>query len=95
MSREPEIATPYTHPGHETIGRIFKAWDGHRYFCDSWEENLGFWMTRVDAPPEHRADKFGEFRRNVSERAIGRTLHRDYTDAGEREGQELVKQNAP
>jgi hypothetical protein len=95
VSREPEIATPYTHPDHETIGRIFKFWDGHRYYCDSWEENLGFWMTRVDAPPENRADKMGEFRKNVSERAIGRTFHRDYTASGEREGLEFVKQNAP
>ena len=69
------IRTPKTHPDHETIGRTFKAWDGHKYVCDSWDEHLGFWMTRVDAPAEHRADQHSEFRRNVSEAAIGRTFH--------------------
>lgn len=69
------IKTPETHPEHETIGRTFKSWDGHKYVCDSWEENLGFWMTRVDAPVEHRSDPHSEFRRNVSERAVGRTYH--------------------
>lgn len=32
-------------------------------------------MTRVDAPIERRSDLHSEFRRNVSERAIGRTFH--------------------
>lgn len=67
--------TPESHPDHEVVGKTFKAWDGHLYVCDSWEENLGYWMTRTDAPPERRADQRSEFRRNVSERAIGRTFH--------------------
>lgn len=75
------IKTPETDPDHETVGRTFKAWDGHKYVCDSWEENLGFWMTRVDAPIERRADVHSEFRRNVSERAIGRTFHQVYDRA--------------
>ncbi|MDU8351072.1 hypothetical protein RYA05_04080 [Pseudomonas syringae pv. actinidiae] len=70
-----QIITPKTHPDHETVGQTFKAHDGELYFCDSWEENLGFWMTHVDAPAERRDDKFGKFRRNVSEQAIGRTFH--------------------
>lgn len=75
MSQHREIKTPDTHPDHETVGHTFKAFDGHEYFCDSWEENHGFWMTRVDAPLERRSDLHSEFRRNVSERAIGRTFH--------------------
>lgn len=43
-----EIHTPASHPGHHTIGQVFKAWDGHRYVCDSWEANAGYWMFRTD-----------------------------------------------
>ena len=75
MTSNREIKTPVTDPDHEVIGRTFTAWDGHQYRCDSWEQNMGFWMTRVDAPVERHADKHSEFRRNVSERAIGRTFH--------------------
>lgn len=64
--QNPVIKTPQTDPGHETIGKCFNAWDGKAYYCDSWEENLGFWMTQVGDPT---------IRRNVSERAIGRTFH--------------------
>lgn len=75
MADERKIWTPETHPDHPTIGRTFRAWDGQKYFCDSWQENLGYWMTRVDAPTERRADLHSEYRRNVTERAIGRTFH--------------------
>lgn len=78
MPDERLIKTPETDPDHETIGRTFKAWDGHRYICDSWESNYGFWMTRVDAPQERRTDLHSEYRRNVNERAIGRTFHLVY-----------------
>ena len=60
------IKTPKTDPEHHTIGMKFRAWDGEIYYCDSWEENAGYWMTQ---------DKNREIRRNVSERAIGRTFH--------------------
>lgn len=59
----------------EIVGRRFKAWDGHVYVCDSHEPGLGFWMTREDAPAEHRSATQGMWRRNVSERAIGATFH--------------------
>lgn len=76
MSYQPVIKTPETDPDHETIGQTFSGPFGeHLYYCDSWQENAGFWMTRVDAPEENKADQFGEWRRNVSERAIGRTFH--------------------
>jgi hypothetical protein len=70
------LKTPQTDPDHPTIGRRFRAWDGHIYFCDSYDPRIGFWMTREDAPPEHRQDQSGDWRRNVSERAIGATYHR-------------------
>ena len=64
------IKTPETHPDHPTVGHNFKSWDGHTYYCDSYDPAIGFWMTDVDDPGN---------RRNVSERAIGRTYHRvDY-----------------
>ena len=69
------IKTPVTDPNHETIGQTFSAWDGQTYICDSWESNLGFWMTRVDAPADRQTDLHSTFRRNVAEHAIGRTFH--------------------
>jgi len=61
------IKTSETDPNHHTIGQSFRAWDGEIYYCDSWEENSGYWMTQV---------KNNEIRRNVSERAIGATFHK-------------------
>jgi len=82
MSRQ--YLTPADRPNHETIGRIFNSWNGYRWFCDAWEENHGFWMTRLDAPQDRRADLGDtDFRKNVSERAIGATFHRDYSEAAE------------
>jgi hypothetical protein len=75
---EKVIKTTQTDPDHETIGFTFQNWEGLLFFCDSWESNLGFWMTRVDSPPERRGDLHSKFRRNVSERAIGRTFHKQH-----------------
>ncbi len=69
------LKTPESHPGHRTIGRTFLAWDGHQYYCDSWESGRGYWMTRVEAEPELSSNTPSKFRRNVSERAIGRNFH--------------------
>lgn len=74
------IKTPQTDPDHYTIGQHFSAYDGHIYYCDSYDPRIGFWMIRADAPPGHLEDQYGEWRRNVSERAIGRTFHRIYRD---------------
>lgn len=59
----------------DVVGQRFKAWDGHVYVCDSYDPRIGFWMTREDAPETNKADTEGTWRRNVSERAIGRTFH--------------------
>lgn len=67
-----EIKTPQTHPDHHTVGHEFKAWDGKRYFCDSYDPRIGYWMTEVGNPDN---------RTNVSERAIGRTFHIIHRDA--------------
>jgi hypothetical protein len=61
-------------PVNTIVGMRFKAWDGFIYICDSCDHN-GVWMTREDCPPEHKNDTKGQWRRNVSERAIGRTFH--------------------
>ena len=66
MKKECNIKTNVTDPYHHTIGKRFRAWDGEIYICDSWEENAGYWMTQEKNP---------DVRRNVSERAIGRTFH--------------------
>lgn len=71
-----DIATPATHPNHAVVGWIWRGHDGHDYFCDSYDPHFGFWMTRVDAPAQHRADTGGAWRRNVSERAINRAFGR-------------------
>lgn len=76
MSYKPTIKTPETDPDHETIGRDFRGHDGFVYHCDSWQSDLGFWMTRKDAPEDRKQDKHSEFRRNVSINAIGKTFHR-------------------
>jgi hypothetical protein len=60
------IKTPETDPNHHTIGQYFKAGNGIIYYCDSYDTNLGYWMTGITNL---------EDRRNVSERAIGRTFH--------------------
>lgn len=46
---------------------------------DSWDQN-GAWMTRTDCPPKHKTDTEGQWRRNVSDRALGRTFHRIYKE---------------
>lgn len=53
-------------PNHHTIGIFFKGWNGQIYYCDSHDSNCGYWMTGVIDPWD---------RRNISERAIGRTFH--------------------
>jgi hypothetical protein len=78
MSTSANIKTFETDPSSPVLGRCYKAHDGHVYFCDSLDPRLGFWMTRVDTPPERRADEDGEYRRNVSGAAIGRTFHEVY-----------------
>ena len=59
----------------DIVGQRFRAWDGHFYICDSYDPRRGYWMTREDAPEENKADESGDWRRNVSERVIGRTYH--------------------
>lgn len=65
------IKTPQTHPGHQVVGHYF---GGHSikhgrttvYFCDSYDTEIGYWMTNVEDPTD---------RNNVSDRAIGRAYH--------------------
>lgn len=70
-----EIMTPATHPHHPTVGHRFRAWDGCTYFCDSYDPSCGYWMTCVANPGNILSHEIGR-RRNVSERAIGRTFFR-------------------
>ena len=57
----------------EIVGMRFKAWDGFVYICDSVDSN-GLWMTREDAPDGNKQDQHSIWRRNVSERVVGRTF---------------------
>lgn len=60
----------------EEVGKTFRAHDGHLYVADSYDPRHGFWMTRVDCPDCLRSsENHPEWRRSVSERAIGRTFH--------------------
>lgn len=61
-----DIKAPVTHANHPVVGHYFRNWEGKIYFCDSYDPQLGYWMTDV---LDHC------HRRNVSERAIGRTYH--------------------
>ena len=68
------IKTAKKYPHHPTIGHLFKGfssltWKTETYHCDSWDSEIGFWMTNVNNV---------EDRKNVSERAIGATFHHDY-----------------
>lgn len=65
------IKTAQTDPNHQIVGQFFKAWSMYHpgqtvYYCDSWVEDMGFWMVNVYDANE---------RRNVSVNAIGRTYH--------------------
>ncbi len=51
---------------HDVVGQIFRGWNGENYICDSYDQRIGFWMTNLASDDD---------RRNVSERAIGRTFH--------------------
>lgn len=62
-----EIHTPATHPNHAVVGRRFRGPDGRAFYCDSWEEGRGYWMT---------SETDFSARRNVSERAIGSSFRR-------------------
>ena len=70
----PELKTPKTHPEHADVGHDFKGWSIQdkkptTYYCDSYDPTCGFWMTNRNDPSD---------RRNISERAIGRTFHEVY-----------------
>ena len=72
------IKTPQTDPDHHTIGKNFLAWDGHIYFCDSFDSTIGYWMTLVYFKPD--SEPPADLRRNVSVQAIDRTYHTIHTD---------------
>jgi hypothetical protein len=67
------ILSPEERPDHHTIGRYFKG-DGCIWFCDSYDTQIGYWMTPVYGEMRGLLQKPPE-RCNVSERAIGRTFH--------------------
>lgn len=71
---------------HPTVGRVFRSF-GATYRCTSWDRSCGFWMEQLSSvgsnswfPGEGPGD-----RRNVSERAIGRTYQRDRNDGSSME----------
>lgn len=72
------IKTPQTHPDHPVVGRYwgahsFKHYKTQVFYCDSYDSNIGYWMTNI-------ADLSD--RTNISERAIWRTWW-PATDHGE------------
>lgn len=65
-----EIKTPKTHPDHHVVGHYFAGYSCSTgkteiYFCDSYDSRIGYWMTNVNESKD---------RKNISERAIGRTF---------------------
>lgn len=61
------LVTPLTAAEHPVVGRFFKS-AGETFYCDSYDPRIGYWMSCLDS----------DARRNVSERAIGRTFHEVY-----------------
>jgi hypothetical protein len=65
---------------HETVGRVFTSF-GYRYRCLRWTRATGFFFVVLSVPPEEESDIFNRRVGDIidtSERAIGRTFHRDY-----------------
>lgn len=60
-------------PFHSTVGHRFRGPFGGTYRCTSYDSRTGFWMENEADPKD---------RRDVSERAPGRTYHRIYDDLG-------------
>lgn len=59
--------------GHRFTGpRCTEPYGSATYRCTSYDSRQGFWMENEEDPAD---------RRNVSERAVGRTFHRIYEDA--------------
>lgn len=67
---------------HETIGHVFKSF-GYRLRCLRWTNATGFFFRVLSVPDDGETDifhrKVGDIV-DTSERAIGRTYHRDYDD---------------
>lgn len=88
MRDDDKIVRPTDLPGHDTIGRCFKGCDGVFYLCDSYDPRIGFWMTPLF--PDQVQSTFGKGepakRKNVSERAIGRTWMRIYIEPDDGHG---------
>ena len=61
---------------HPTVGYRFKS-GGALYACTSWDRSCGFWMEMVGGKSALLPDRKVGQRFNVSERAIGRTYHRE------------------
>jgi hypothetical protein len=59
---------------NHAVGHRFKGPLGSTYRCTSYDSRWGFWMENEEDPDD---------RRNVSERAPGRTFHRIYSMATE------------
>lgn len=70
-----KVLRPIDRPNHHVIGQFYTSWQKGSlraiYYCDSWVENAGYWMTNVRDPSD---------RRNISERAIDRGYHRLWAD---------------
>jgi hypothetical protein len=69
------IKTRHTRPDHPVVGRFFIAWNNGEqcYYCGSYDPAIGYWMTNIRDIQD---------RRNVSERAPGRTYHEVYDSEG-------------
>lgn len=64
------------------VGHFFRGVGGKVYFCDSYDPQIGFWMTNIEMPIVDR--------RNVSERAIGRTYHQIESETKEYERAKVI-----
>jgi len=70
MYSDNKVLYPKDLPNHHAVGKVFYAWNGQVYYCDSYDPRADFWMTNVVDAADRKA---------VSPRAINRTFH----DAGD------------
>jgi hypothetical protein len=70
MYADNKVLYPKDLPKHHAVGKVFYAYDGQVYYCDSYDPRVDYWMTNVIDASD---------RKPVSPRAINGTFH----DAGD------------
>lgn len=76
MSNHP--TAPTVHSYHFYVGHFFSSWDGHYYWCNSFDTIDGFWLTQLGPIPGREVTTTSRTRVNISVDAVGKTYNRVY-----------------